>query len=126
VSRKDILMPYNISNWKTKRLENFCIDWDALFAFPDLDILGAGPNGGIRIGGFSEGFCLEGKQDDSRLIVSKIESWGEYSGTSFEALLKLLEYSSGTMEAVLVWEGGDSIQRLVVIDSEWELSEIEL
>ena len=52
---------------------------------------------------------------------------GEGSGTFKHLILdEALKESTGELEAVLVWEGGDSITRFIVKDGEVSESNIEL
>jgi hypothetical protein len=122
-------MSYNIDRWKTKELGDFRIKMHALkFAedyleHPMLDL----STGELMFDGRSGGFGLRGKQDGDVLIVSRLENYGEASGTMQEYLIdNVFPHSTGYFHAVLVWEGGDSIERLQVRDGAIEREEIDL
>jgi len=108
-------MSYNINTWKTKKLENFSIELDAFYEMDECEVV-LGKGGYIKVTGPSEGFEVTGKLVGDRVLVHSIESWGEGSGWAMEAMKVLLAHSTGTLLATLVWEGGDSIERLTVID----------
>ena len=136
-------MSYNISNWTTKRLENFVIPLSALYdisddlkqrgwrpAAPKLTCVSAPSGIFIEIGNLGEGkvggrLLFNSNEFPSgidittcKIAVSEISVWGEGSGGIFynEILLSALKQSTGALEAVLVWEGGDSISRLLAED----------
>jgi len=130
-------MSYNISDWKTKRLENLVIpmkafyiydrkDWHPTFEFTiegnDVEV--------ARLQDFE--FVLEGivkgeTEETAILKVSDIDITGEGSGTFMSwILVPALKQSTGILEAVLIWEGGDSITRLSFNDGEFTEEEIEL
>ncbi len=121
-------MSYNIDQWKLKRLENFTIPMSVFFLSPrkdwhpevekdgDLTVLFCGCNQEIK-----------GVEKDGLLHVSEIEMSGEGSGNFFHYVLdEALKQSKGTLEAVRVWEGGDSIDRLFVENGKITIIEIEL
>ncbi len=121
-------MSYNIDQWKLKRLENFTIPTSAFFLSPrkdwhpeiekedDLTVLVCGC-----------GQEIKGIEKDGLLHISEIEMSGEGSGTFFHYVLdEALKQSKGILEAVRVWEGGDSIDRLLVEDGKITITEIEL
>ena len=100
-------MSYNITSWKTKKLDGFKIPTDyylsclrACSGHPEGSIMGIPGHGGF-------------------LEVSKISMYGEGSGTFYdEVLVPTLERSIGILEAVLVWE--DEIKILKVRDGRVE------
>ena len=61
---------------------------------------------------------LSGTQRENEVFeVTNINIVGEASGTFYEwILIPALKRSKGVLEAVLIWEGGDSIERLKVSD----------
>ncbi len=75
-----------------------------------------------------EGFSASGEIDkDGNLTVRKIACWAECSGYMYEDVLKpMLQEFKGDIEAVTVWEGGDSILELKAKGGEIEESEIDL
>ena len=121
-------MSYNVTNWNVKRIENLVIPVDSLFKcertdwhpkrqdYDDGTII-------FRLGECEIVGIIEGKN----LLVNDIDWFGECSGTGMNLVLEpALIDSKGILEVIIVWEGGDSIQRLTVIDGEVELEEIEL
>ena len=122
-------MSYNIDTWKTKELGNFRIALAALHAkedyldAPTLDIA----TNTLTFTGRGEGFELRGRREGDTLVVSHIDNHGEASGTMQEYLIDtVFPHSAGYLHAVLVWEGGDTIERLQVRDGQIETEEIEL
>lgn len=126
-------MSYNIDKWKTKKLENLVIPYSAFFKHARTDWHPKEPEvvnadtGEVRLG-CGCGQEILGFLKDGKFIVTKFETMsGEGSGTFYGWILRpALEESTGRLEAVLVWEGGDSIQRLQVNDGKIAESEIEL
>ena len=122
-------MSYNIDTWKTKELRNFRIEMTALYYkedyldHPTVDI----QMGILTFTGRAEGFELRGVQSGAWFDVDSIESHGEASGTMQEYLKEyVFPHSTGLLSAVLVWEGGDTIERLTVKDGMVEEEAIEL
>lgn len=121
-------MSYNISQWKTKKLDNLIIPLDALHYTDEFERRGYKVEHQLHIDGdkllaevrLGEGGGLGGEIDDIRdplIKVTQIALMGEGSGTDYhEVLLRALRKSTGVLEAVLIWEGGDSISRLIVRD----------
>ena len=110
-------MSYNIDRWKTKELTDFQIALTALE--PKEDYLDApttdAKTGELTFTGRSGGFELRGQRSGDFLSVSHIKNYGEASGTMQEFLNEdVFPHSIGTLIAVCVWEGGDSITRLTV------------
>jgi len=110
---------YNISQWKTKELRSFRIEMTALrykedyLNHPTVDV----QTGILTFTGRAEGFELRGVQNGPWLDVDSIESYGEASGTMQEYLKEqVFPRSTGLLLVVLVWEGGDTIERLTVKD----------
>lgn len=143
-------MSYNVSVWTTKRIENLVIPLSALCNIDNAvsgwklapPIITGITNGiSLEIGGFGEGRAkgklLSGNEFSPNtpstnificeIAISEISVWGEGSGTFHdEILLPALRQSRGVLEAVLVWEGGDSISRLIAEDGEVTETHIEL
>lgn len=130
-------MAYNISNWTTKRLNKLTVPLDALYDLneslssrgwqlpnPEIYSMDGGIFMAIELTEISE---IKGELIGKHIVISEIYFGGERSGTVFEEIFKpALEGSSGELEAVLVWEGGDSISRFKIKDGEITESEIEL
>jgi hypothetical protein len=122
--RKERQMSYNIDTWRTKKIEALTIPMDA-FLVDGFDIRMTGASS-VRIGGGSDLFKIEGQLVSGNVVVEKIYNIGEGSGHFANTLLDILRKSTGYLEAVLVWEGGDSITRLIAKDGEVTEANIEL
>ena len=119
---------YNITNWKPKQLNNLIISIDQLrphiedtLKYPeeDEDI--------VRFVSSALDYSIIGKISDDKILVSELILYGEGSGTIFHRILiPALRKSTGELEAVIVWEGGDEITRLTVKDGKVNEDLIEL
>lgn len=70
---------------------------------------------------------IKGILKDGIIHVTELEMYGEGSGVFKGWILdEALKQSKGELEAVLVWEGGDSITRLKVKDGVIEETDVEL
>ena len=118
-------MPYNITTWKTKRVENLKMPLDVLLKMPCIEVpLRYG--GRVEANGPSEGFLLEGQLVASIVEIAVLESHGESSGYSWDALLDALRQTTGYFEAIQIWEGGDDITQLVVKDGDVQETKVDL
>lgn len=121
-------MSYNITEFKVKKLESLVIPVQSLFQsertdwHPEQKTLGGG------LSRFSNEFLdIVGTIKDGFLHCTSIDCVGEGSGTSMRLILEpALKNSEGEFIAVCVWEGGDSISRLVVQDGEVDWIQVEL
>uniref|UniRef100_A0A6H1ZN20 Uncharacterized protein n=1 Tax=viral metagenome TaxID=1070528 RepID=A0A6H1ZN20_9ZZZZ len=112
-------MSYNIDRWKVKKLKNLCIPVLSFFTNPRKDWHPEKEydEEGILTLSFGERAEIKGKVENKILLVSNIEFSGACSGTSmFWILEPALKDSTGELIASCVWEGGDSINRLIVKD----------
>lgn len=125
-------MSYNVDNWKTKKLKNLQIPLKAFYEHERTDWHPSQPEildaDTMRVE--LECGCeqaIRGILKDGVLCVDEIEMYGEGSGT-FKSWIfdEALKQSTGELEAVLVWEGGDSITKLTVKDGQVEETEIDL
>jgi hypothetical protein len=130
-------MSYNIDTWKTKKIKNLVIPLAALKVSLGLarrgfepDILEHIENDNINVTiSFNEAPGINGVRQPGNdiIVVKSINLYGEASGTAYHyVLLPALKQSQGFMEAVLIWEGGDSITSLLVKDGLVTEREIEL
>jgi hypothetical protein len=116
---------YNIDTFKVKKLKQLRIPLEALYKLQrNLSVTEVDeeiPHITFKSG---EGEpMIWGKAAGSWLEVEGLEVYGEWSGTLMRDLIApALEESTGVFEASLVWEGGDSINRLIVKDGNvtWE------
>ncbi len=121
-------MPYNVTLWKTKELSDLRIPFLSLFKseqtdwHPDRSDL---DNGMIK---FSLGeFSVVGTIKDDWFHVASIHGSGEFSGKAMKLFLEpALADSRGRLVASRVWEGGDSIDRLTVVDGVVTAEPIEI
>ena len=115
-------MSYNIDTWKTKKLENLTIPLKAFFKHERTDWHPKQPEivNAETMEIEMECGCeqlIKGTLKDGIIHVTELEMYGEGSGTFKGWILdEALKQSKGELEAVLVWEGGDSITRLKVKD----------
>ena len=125
-------MSYNIDTWKTKKLESLVIPLKSLFIHDRTDwhpsqpeIINAETNEvSIKCGCGQE---IKAILKDGNLHITEFEIYGEGSETLMNWILEpALKQSTGKLEAVLVWEGGDSITRLSVNNGELKSENVEL
>lgn len=125
-------MGYNIDNWKTKKLDSLLIPYAAFFRHARRDWHPKEPvmininTGELSLACGCEQ-SIHGFLRDGQFEVSKFEMSGEGSGTFYHWILRpALQESKGTLEAVLIWEGGDSINSLKVKNGKVTETDIEL
>lgn len=121
-------MSYNIDTFKVKKLENLIIPVSALYKHERSDWH---PNKEIHQD-MSVTFTnmeseITGVIIDDDLHVSSINCEGEGSGCVVNYMLEpALNDSSGILIASCVWEGGDSINQLIVKDGVVEWVDIDI
>jgi hypothetical protein len=118
-------MSYNISTWKTKRIDGLIIPLECFFK-RSFNYKISLTSDGLNIKGPSEGFVVHGIAIHPNVIVDKIQDSGDGSGWHHDNLIEMLKESKGELEAVLIWEGGDEITRIVVKDGTVEEYGVEL
>lgn len=127
-------MSYNITNWTTKHIENLVIPFSALYDasirkdwLPEQPRIIPGQGIVIECGC---GQTINGSfadETNSAIHVSGFDMHGEGSGSFWhEVLNQALEKSTGMLEVVRIWEGGDYIDRLRVKDGVVTEEKIEL
>ena len=126
-------MSYNIDTWKTKKLKNLEIPVEAFYRHPRKDWHPKQPvvvdvaTMKVRVNFPCGGGEVEGVLKDGFIHVESIDLYSEGSGGFMVYVLEgALKESRGELEAVLVWEGGDSITRLSVKDGVVTEKEVEL
>lgn len=123
-------MSYNIDTWKTKKIENLVIPLEAFYIHERQDwhpekIINTATNSVELRCGCEQ--TIRGTLHNDLLTITEFEMSGEGSGTFYDWILEpALKRSTGNLEAVLIWEGGDSITRLIVNNGEVSNEEIEL
>ena len=118
-------MSYNLDNFKIKKLENFKIAAKEfnkkVFGNPKIDL----ETNKILFEGDCEVCEFEGILNNGLIEISNISIYGEGSGNFMcDYGNNLLKNSTGTLIATLVWEGGDTIERITIIDGKKETEEI--
>jgi|SRR5690349_2048640 len=124
-------MGYDISRWKTRKLENLTILQAAFFRHkrtdwhPEFHVDDPQSNVAVLECGCEQE--ITGTLADGNFTVTEFDMTGEGSGTFWEWILEpALKESTGILEATLVWEGGDTIERVSVRDGIVTKKEIEL
>jgi len=123
-------MSYNIDQWKTKKIENLIIPLSELYVSERKDWHPEKPevldNGSIII----EGGCgqkIAGLLKGNNLEVKEFNITGEGSGSFMYYVLEhALSKSSGYLEVVLIWEHGDTIEKMIVDNGKITKEKIEL
>lgn len=122
-------MSYNIDRWKTKKLDGLKIPIAAFFTHKRTDWH---PRLEMKDEKLAVLHCTQGKEilgtvENGILTIAQIELHGEGSGTFYNWILEpALKESTGELEAVLIWESGDSVSRLVVKDGQISNEDVEL
>lgn len=128
-------MSYNITNWTTKRIENLVIPFAALYDksiredwLPDQPTINPDTQEiAIRCGCEQEIKGTFADETNSGIRVTAFDMRGEGSGTFWHDVLRpALKRSTGILEAVRIWEGGDHVDRLRVKDGVITEETIEL
>lgn len=110
-------MSYNITNWKTKTIIDLKIPLDAFYRHPRADWH---PRFEMKDEKIAILHCTQGNEilgtvEDGIFSIAQIELHGEGSGTFYNWILEpALRESTGRLEAVLIWEGGDYVSKLTV------------
>jgi len=121
-------MSYNCGVFNLKKIENFIIPVDSLFKSARSDWHPKRINNYDGSVTFSFGESeLNGLIKGKIFVCDNISCCGEGSGFFMNEILEpAFKDSTGTLIASLVWEGGDSINRLTVEDGNilWEDIEI--
>lgn len=114
-------MSYNITNWRTKKLDNLAIPLLSLYIperkdwHPNLPIITNVNTMEVELHHAEQ--VIKGNLVAGLLYVTEIAICGEGSGTFFSwILVPALKQSSGKMSASLVWEGGDSLSKIKVVE----------
>ena len=140
-------MGYDVTTWKTKELQNLTVPVNALFAVPDwqpeqsVDDLHDDPQdatftlrwGESYIKGAPVGEPVTQRNgflppDSTQMLaVDEISVSGDGSGYLLWKVIKpALEKSKGRLVAARIWEGGDSVDRLVVVDGDVNEEDVDL
>ena len=72
------------------------------------------------------GHELAGNIEGDKLVVTGLECYGEGSGHIYsDVVLPLFEDFKGSLQAIVVWEGGDTVNRLTIEDGNAKEEEID-
>ena len=111
-------MSHSITHWTTKKMKDLIIPIDAFYIsdrenWHPKEIENG--DGTVSLSSCeSEG--VTGVKEKGNLFVHSIDTYGEGSGTFFnDILIPALQQSTGTLEAVNIWEGCE-IERITVRD----------
>ena len=117
-------MTYNISSIKLKKVDNFKFDIEELtyrfFRYfnrsTSIDVITEGEETTVY---FFDGAEITGQLDGQWLELKKLGITGEFSGTIWNnVIVPSLPKTTGKLEAVLIWEGGDYIERVTIDNGE--------
>ncbi len=125
-------MSYNIDNWETKKLVNLVVPLEAFYKHERAGWHPTKPttfdtdtNEVVLKCGCEQ--TIKGTLKDGLLSITAFDMAGEGSGRFYNWILEpALNESKGTLEAVIIWEGGDLIQRLKVTDGDVVSEDVEL
>ena len=112
------VMSYNVTHWKTKELSDLQIPIASLFKHERTDLHPYRKDLGNEVTKFSFGeVSITGVVNGNWLHVTKIYGSGECSGSAMDFFLEpALADSRGRLVAARVWEGGEYLDLLTVID----------
>jgi hypothetical protein len=122
-------MSHNISIWRTKKLVDLEVPLSAIHsAYNEENWLRVQllPEDKVAIHCRVEAFEMEGKLIDGTVLVSNLHCMGTGSGWFLDELKALLSQSSGELIASLVWECGNYLSRLVVVNGDVSEEPIEI
>lgn len=130
-------MSYNVDTWKTKELNNLRLPLSAFFEQPRSDwhphIAREHSEVDHRVALTLIDSCIIGVIEhptgarDDKLLITDIDIHGEGSGSFLHYVLEpALRKSTGRLVAARVWERGDSIDELTVVDGVISTRPIEL
>lgn len=101
-------MSYNVSGFRVKALKDFLVPLDLVTATMNVQLY---PAGRVEVTGDSEMFKLLGRIEGDWIKVIELHEGGEHSGYHFSDVLEpLFAKSKGLLVALVVWEGGDTIE----------------
>jgi hypothetical protein len=114
-------MAYNITAWTTKTLECLRIPFDALKCEGfNAIVVSVSPDGIEILMDTSESGVIKGtiKYESPKMLeISHLSLANAYSGWYYtEYLIPALQKSTGKLEALIIWESGDAIKKLIVDD----------
>lgn len=111
-------MSYNVTRWQQGKVSNFSVVYDTV-----IDMAEWVDQDKLELSG--DGCEISGRVQGDRLIVDNMCFSGEGSGHILENFLEKARHD-GYYEAVVVWEGGDSIEKIIFDGGTLTKKEIDL
>lgn len=109
-------MSYQVTAFKVKAIKQLKVP---LLAIANLgEIIITTTNGKIDIQGPLEQMAIVGDFIDGIVAIDSIYYGGEGSGSMWDDFKGALSESSGELEVIVIWEGGDSLSKLTVINGQ--------
>lgn len=124
-------MSYDIDTCKIKKMENLVIPLAAFYEYEREDWHPKEPildrKSGEMVLHCGCGQEIRGYLKDGFLEITKLSLCGEGSGSFMNYVLEgALRKSTGELEMVMIWEGGDSVTKMTVLDGIIEETGVEL
>ena len=108
-------MSYNISSFLVKKIDNFGIPMSAFEGKPYTTV--TYPVSGMVEIQVDEHDGIRGTLGNGIVMVEHVDLGGSGSGHAFEdVVMPALKESAGQFKARIVWEGGDTIEMLTVVN----------
>lgn len=108
-------MSYNVTGFTIKKLDSFTLPYDAVLEMAEGELIDK--DGVLTFDNFyAELMEITGTCDGDRLCVTDLHYGSEGSGTYWDKFEELLQTSTGTLKARVVWEGGDTVE-IVTVDN---------
>jgi hypothetical protein len=123
-------MSYNVTSFRLKSVSltlprDFSIKSFSRRAWHEIAVDVVVNEWGYNEGG--EGFQMGGDVTNDGLVVTSLDCYSEGSGTDYhELLIPLFKEFKGDLEATVIWEGGDTIERLSIVGGEATETEIDI
>jgi hypothetical protein len=126
-------MSYNCDTFKIKTLQNLVIPLKSFYNqkyhdsswIPDQPKLLNIDTSEVEIN-CGCGQTVTGILTNKLIQVTELEMSGEGSGTFWEYFEKILKTSTGILIGTRIWEGGDSVDRIFVINGDIRSENVEL
>lgn len=108
-------MSYNVTGFTIKKLDSFTLPYTQVLKMAEGEL--TDKDGILTFDSFyAESMEIIGTRDGDRLCVIDLHYGSEGSGTYWDAFEELLKASAGTLKARVVWEGGDSVEIITIIN----------
>ena len=109
-------MSYNVTAFNIKEITGLHIRIEDVPYHMDIEHVASGDDATYDLIGCGESQRIEGVCADGFIHVADIKFRGEFSGSLWGWFIEFLGETKGKLNAVVVWEGGDTIERLIVND----------